>query len=254
MRRTFALFGIFTNVLFAQFRDYDDVIQSMSSSDKESMLSLLLDPRSSASRRNMIRQYLQKRYYFHFLNYGCYCIGDNISKGIPVDAIDSSCRDNFRCYQCIKKDFENCDPLNTQYRFSLVKQNGNSDNLIECTNLPGTCSRAVCECDKQLASDLRDLEDSYDNKWKEELFEDREQRCQIFENPNFMTGGGGGGNNNGEGPTKLDESCCGNYPFRYPYLPNSGKKCCENPNGKSRTYNVATKECCAGKISDIGSC
>merc|ERR1712173_143386 len=45
---------------------------------------------------------------------------------------------------------------------------------------------------------------------------------------------------------KVEKSCCGEYPNRFPYGIENGRRCCGG-----KTYNSGVKECCDSNDSDI---
>ena len=53
---------------------------------------------------------------------------------------------------------ENCDGTTRSYRFKGIIDEVTKQKEIICLNTPGTCKRAICECDKALANDLSQLE------------------------------------------------------------------------------------------------
>ena len=59
------------------------------------------------------------------------------------------------------------------------------------------------------------------------------------------TGGGNGGTSYGGSP-----ACCGEYPNRFAYNDQGGKRgCCG-----AVTYNTYKYQCCANALEDIGTC
>ncbi|XP_078620279.1 uncharacterized protein LOC144887151 [Branchiostoma floridae x Branchiostoma japonicum] len=68
-------------------------------------------------------------------NYGCYCGWGGA--GVPVDNIDTCCRDHDLCYGGVKSP-----KLFTVYSYVAAP------GVVTCNDAPGTNDRAVCECDR----------------------------------------------------------------------------------------------------------
>jgi len=185
---------------------------------------------------------------------GCCCIADkahyfhNGQTGTPVDPIDNSCKRQHQCYECARMDHpnRNCDSSVVQYDYNLLIDDAEPDNhwkkQIQCTdpaekNEKFSCRRAMCECDKRLAEDLRTHFDKWTvNNHKIQGNFDSDAECIKQAN---------GGN---EGPIE----CCGEYPNRFPYSTQAGNRECCSSAGK--TYNPAVNECCQDTIAGIGNC
>lgn len=174
-----------------------------------------------------------------YVYYGCYCFSDaqyelDAGKGRPVDAIDSACKSFHQCYRCVNKDFvqdagqENCDGTTRSYRFKGIIDEVTKQKEIICLNTPGTCKRAICECDKALANDLSQLE----FKWNIM----HHQRWGGFNKKATCEGLGSSRKSRsleGEG----EQKCCGEYPNRFIYT----------SNGK----DGSRRGCCSGKTFDL---
>ncbi|CBY20347.1 unnamed protein product [Oikopleura dioica] len=213
--------------------------------------------------KNMI-VYLQMLPIFgKFCFYGCYCFAagpfkllQNAGSGAPMDAPDSACRRHGRCNLCANRDFgeETCDQF-TPYGFEAKQDPVTGEKYIKCLDKEGTCGRSVCECDVKLAYDLKDLEFSWNvlhhARWagfdaKGSCYAGApEDRMEMDKSPKI-----------GE-PV---ESCCGEYPMRFPFLSDNGRQGWANGSGKFReccagkTFDPALLECCDGQITEIGSC
>jgi len=205
--------------------------------------------------KNMI-VYLQMIPIFgKFCFYGCYCFAkapfnlkDTAGNGKPMDQADNACRKHSRCHTCAQKDFgeDKCDLFRT-YKFSATEDPVTKERHITCLNEPGSCKRSVCECDVQLAYDLRDAEMSWNIL--------HHKRWGKFNQDNCLAHNQGGR----QGAVRSDkfsepvQECCGDYPFRFPYHPDDGmgnvRNCC---NGK--TYNPNILECCNGEVVEYGTC
>ena len=161
----------------------------------------------------------------------------------------------FLCYECAQLDHQGrtCSPDTVQYSYELNSDpsdfNNNWKKSIRCLDEPNSgkggrwsekasCRRAICECDKKLAEDLRE----YFHIWTHENHQmqgDFDPPSQCQKQP---TGGLGQ-----EGPPQ----CCGEYPERFPYKTQNGaRSCCGN-----KTYDSAMYECCPNlEIAAVGSC
>jgi hypothetical protein len=84
------------------------------------------------------------------LYYGCHCLSfsdrpmSNMGRGAPLDEVDSVCLKYKQCLKCASAEFgDSCIPETTTY--------GANVNNEQCGSNPGTCSRKICECDKEFA-------------------------------------------------------------------------------------------------------
>lgn len=190
-----------------------------------------------------------------FCFYGCYCFAkapfnlkDNAGNGKPMDQADNACRKHSRCHTCAGKDFgdDKCDLFRT-YKFSATEDPVTKERHITCLNEPGSCKRAVCECDVQLAYDLRDAEMSWNILHHKRWGKFNQDNCLAHNQ------GGRDGSFRSEKFSEPTQECCGEYPFRFPFHPDDGhgniRNCC---NGK--TYNPNVLECCNGEVVEYGTC
>ena len=82
-----------------------------------------------------------------------------------------------------------------------------------------TCKRALCECDKRLATQLAKLEDTSNSAFHSKYGEFNFQKQCVPQCKNCH---------------KWD-TCCGEYPTRFPFWADQGnRQCC--PDGKVRPY------------------
>lgn len=165
-------------------------------------------------------KYLFERYCF----YGCHCLptlplhDSTAGKGVPQDGIDGICSSLRQCYHCAKADDEeeDCDGTTMSYSYGFIDndKNGKTDD-IECSNKPGTCRWRLCQCDRQFALRLRDVEHQYDQNYA-----GSEDGSTGFNRAGECTAGAGGGG---------EKACCGNYKnnFRLVYNKNSQVCCSE---------------------------
>lgn len=189
-----------------------------------------------------------------YVYYGCYCFTNaqydlDAGHGNAVDEIDKACKSFHHCYSCLKYDFvrdqgqENCDGTSRSYRFRGFIDPVTKVKHIECLNEPGSCKRSICECDKKLAMDLRELEFTWNiyhhQKWGG--FDKSECKIQTRK----------AGYEEGE----VLRKCCGNYPTRYPFIAKAGDgqetACC---NGQTYDPN-GPLECCEDRdLVELGNC
>lgn len=218
------------------------------------------DPRTADPNFRKLKQmkllilWLQPEHRFaRYCYYGCWCLPDadhsdfTPQYGQPVDPIDASCKRMSQCYDCAKRDYGNtCESVDTGYKYELIADEDEPDNhwkkSIRCLNDPKNdkhgCRRSICECDKQLAEDLRENF----THW----FQGHHQTQGDFDTsicePDHNGNGGSGG-----GPLK----CCGNKDGpRFPYRDNGSRKCCGD-----KTYDSNFQECCTGnEVKFTGGC
>merc|ERR1712048_1255960 len=183
-------------------------------------------------------------------NYGCHCFpgGEQLAGGVgvPVDAQDNACRTLSRCHKCIEADHGIS--ANENYRFNLNGGDINCDRNLDIHN--NAAKKDLCECDAQFARDLLAFwDDSAFNNYYW-LFPKQMNKPVNKRDP--------------EHQNKFDyqstciafdvnkaDSCCGSYPFRYPYNSASAVQCCE----ATSLYNSAVAECCpGGAVAKPGEC
>ena len=183
-------------------------------------------------------------------NYGCHCFpaGEQLAGGVgvPVDAQDNACRTLSRCHKCIEADHGIS--ANENYRFNLDGGDINCSRNLDIHN--NAAKKDLCECDAQFARDLLAFwDDSAFNNYYW-LFPKQMNKPVNKRDP--------------EHQNKFDyqstciafdvnkaDSCCGSYPFRYPYNSASAVQCCE----ATSLYNSAVAECCpGGAVAKPGEC
>lgn len=93
-----------------------------------------------------------------FWYYGCHCLmlSDRAmstrGSGKPVDELDSLCKLYKECVHCAKMEFgEDCIPEAVKYNWDV---NPNNNRVRSKGNPPGTCKRALYECDNMYATKL----------------------------------------------------------------------------------------------------
>lgn len=205
--------------------------------------------------------WLQPEYRFaRYCFYGCYCLPEAGHRlytkgyGKPVDEIDNSCKRQTTCYECAQMDHpdKKCDSkkdYNYVLEFDENDPNNHWKKSITCTDegTPGSkssCRRAICECDKRMAEDLREFFDTWnvDHHAEQGSF-NPDVGCTM---PDKCLGGNCE-NGRDSGPL----GCCGSAGNRFPYKTFGGtRSCCGE-----RTFDNTFQTCCDGdKVSAIGSC
>jgi len=104
--------------------------------------------------------------------YGCNCMMmvdersmEKSSFGAPVDDLDKSCKKLKDCYKCVKDEFgSSCTPEKTEYDIFFRGQE------VLIGNRPGTCERALFECDHQYAKSLTTVLSDFNNRYNFFLF------------------------------------------------------------------------------------
>lgn len=188
-----------------------------------------------------------------YLFYGCYCFPDGHNKlfggyGEPIDEVDRVCKAFQTCYRCVGIDFGQEECINAKgYEFQGLYEEDTGFKEIVCKNNGrgegSRCSRAQCECDKQLALQLAEMEITWNPTYqagKYGLF-DRHTTCAASEERSQVEN------------HAIDVKCCGYYPKRTPYAyngPNGIRNCCG-----SKTYDPNILECCPGdELHQLGTC
>lgn len=204
---------------------------------------------------NQMIMYLQEMPSFgKHAYYGCWCFPEGPDEplngyGEPVDDIDKTCKRLSQCYKCASMKYgkENC-PSNTHYEFTGIYDEATRMKTIECLDPEGSCARSLCECDRNLASNLADQQ----NEWEESLHAkwgnfDRENICRIKSSRqgyNYNSGEMLRSRDRSQGNGPALDACCGEEGQRFPF-DSRNRACCGN-----RTYNVFTMKCCAGKVTN----
>lgn len=174
--------------------------------------------------------------------YGCWCLPRggalfDTGRGDPVDMIDQQCYQMSRCESCLQMDFGiSCDPTDKGYTFEGIGGAGSSQTRLSCLDAEGTCARAICECDINLAKNIHEyLESNYTRKYSSK--EDPE-RHTFEENCKPMLR---------DLTKQVPDSCCGEYPNRFPFDSLQGSKsCCAG-----KTFLLDYFNCCDGELKGI---
>ncbi|CAG5102009.1 Oidioi.mRNA.OKI2018_I69.chr1.g100.t1.cds [Oikopleura dioica] len=159
-----------------------------------------------------------------YWNYGCNCFiqgsDDGVivkrGKGTPVDDLDNACKLYRDCLKCAREIHgESCIDDIKNYNVNIDRK--------KCRDRPGTCVRAVCECDAMFAAKHADSLHQFND----------------FFNISSSTSGW---------DPKTD---CAFGKKRGQMIP----KCCNSRAGPASIYNERTKECCSnGLVKPIGQC
>jgi len=192
-------------------------------------------------RKRMINAMAIKNFW-DFEQYGCWCL-EKKGYGPAVDEIDFACFAHSKCWGCAKaENGDSCDGLETAYKWKFVKDSATNVAVdIICLD-SDPCRKSVCECDRKLAIDLRNMESVYDDKFRDQAA--KEAQCPRKTSALARSAA--------SGKDKLD-SCCGDEHYKFPFASNNGRRACCG----SRTYDTQVMECCDNQqsiIKFVGSC
>jgi len=183
-----------------------------------------------------------------YLYYGCYCFPDGHNKlfsgyGDAIDEVDKACRKLQTCYRCVGVDYGQEECINTKgYKFAGVIDKATGKKDIICKNKKQNCGAAQCECDRQLAFQLMEMEITWNpnNQGNKYGMFDRASQCNVQERSATIN-------------HDIETKCCGHYPERSPYAangPNGVRNCCG-----AKTYDPRLLECCPGNVlQSLGTC
>lgn len=214
------------------------------------------------SRKKKLKQVLKMVYYLQadnsaealekYLYYGCYCFPDGSTRlfsgyGEPIDEVDRVCKAFQTCYRCVGIDYGQEECINTRgYAFQGNENKETGQKQLICKDNgkgeASQCSRAQCECDKQLAIELAEMEIAWNpmNQGSKYGMFERQTQCAAQERAAIET-------------DTIEPKCCGYYPKRTPYAyngPNGIRNCCG-----SKTYDPNMLECCPGDVlQSLGTC
>ena len=82
----------------------------------------------------------------YLTDYGCHC-RNNLDRrqeglGSPYGAVDTNCHIWKQCLKCARTLYgDECTAQDIKYNVKL------SEGSYQCQNAPGTCRKAICECD-----------------------------------------------------------------------------------------------------------
>lgn len=212
-------------------------------------LATLIEARSGANkipgsrkggRKRMINS-MAIRDFWDFEHYGCWCI-EKKGYGPAVDEVDFACLAHSKCWGCAKAEHgDECDGLNTPYKWKFIKDSGTSVAVdIKCLD-SDPCRRSVCECDRKLATDLRNMEAAYNPE-----FRNQATKHELCPKPDHSLA------RRFTVSEKLD-SCCGDSVYKFPFASAGGKRACCG----TRTYDTDIMQCCDqdnSLVKYIGTC
>lgn len=249
--------GWFQNFNWTQYIDGDDIAEEFFSRPGKLRAPMTLKERLEYRKFKMLKlmvMYLQQIPLFgKYCYYGCYCFPNvgkdfTVGKGQPIDEVDKKCRDFSNCYKCLGLDYKGNCQATQPYSFEGREDPVTKSKYVVCKNKPGTCRRALCECDKRLAENLSEAEwywsPMYHKNWGGF---DKERMC---------------GKDSGEKSESVNRAsaiksepqyrCCGKYPDRVPFQYKTAygedRRCCEG-----KTYDPNFLACCKNPDSVQGS-
>jgi len=183
------------------------------------------------------------RDFWDFEQYGCWCL-EKKGYGPAVDEIDFACFAHSKCWGCAKAtNGPQCDGLETPYKWKFVKDQSTGVAVdIQCLDTD-PCKKSVCECDRTLAMDLRNMETVYNSKFRDQS--KKQEQCPRKEKSSLARM---------SIPTAdTFDSCCGDDHYKFPFSSAGGDRACCG----TRTYATVYLECCDPATSLIrakGSC
>jgi len=211
---------------------------------------------------------------FNLKNYGCWCQGDQLTKGHGTfqDDFDEICYHKYRGLECLYMDSvdqgDPCDVENVQYGFEthlIVNDGAPAEIEFSCKdeNQATFCSRNKCLIELRAMLEYQQFTQHhyypnievfghvgfFQNRG---TFEPSKFNCEI----------------GGPGFEKIEQECCGDYPFRnYFYHDNvHSKDCCEYEVSSiqqewndqtllvGKAFNTALDVCCGTGVFSAGSC
>ncbi|CAG5110919.1 Oidioi.mRNA.OKI2018_I69.chr2.g5266.t1.cds [Oikopleura dioica] len=159
-----------------------------------------------------------------FQKYGCYCD--------PVDEIDALCKNLWDAYKCLPIDDEEC-ASTASYKWKVGAKGGE----LKCLDREGTCARAVCETDRDFATELAEVAHIWDAKYHMDSGFDREAQC-TGESESFQkmkpTSSPKQIGEESSSDTSVGDSvkCCGTGTFRHSFKTNR-LQCCSDGTTKA---------------------
>jgi len=265
IQRSNAVYEIQNAVSFDEFQRAKKPGLGFGNINKGSSVSAFGIEVATANRVNQIMKmtmFLQETPSFDkFYRYGCWCFVKGVESvlgghGEPVDEIDRVCQRFHKCISCVNLDHVDC-PDWAPYTFKTNKSRASGEKNIVCKNKRGTCRRHHCECDRKMAMDLVALESQHSPYFSHAngAF-DTEKFCAAKTKNDKSTSKAKTEQAKMEfssGVSRNEESCCGEYPERFPFRLFQGgnlRKCCGN-----RTYDPRRLACCRGdELKPLGTC
>lgn len=194
--------------------------------------------------KHMIMYFQDVPMFGKFGYYGCWCFPDGPQDlqsgfGEPVDDIDRTCKRLSQCYRCSQMAHgkEKCN-VTTEYTFQGLEDEVTGQRYVNCLDAENSCARSLCECDKQLAGKIAELE----GEWEEEYHAkwgkfNREQTCRA--GSSYIWGNQRSYSGSRNSNTQPD-ACCGFQGDRFPYYTDKGKRSCCG----GKTFNAEVMKCC----------
>lgn len=180
--------------------------------------------------------------------YGCHCFPNGSKaaggQGAAVDGLDSVCKRLYKCHKCIQLTWgpDAVDVNDGRYTWGL-----DGDGSLNCDkNSNNPARRALCECDRAFAGQMKNIWDdaSYNTYYWLNNKHARQNPETVFSYDDTCVA-------NGQGTGAAADVCCGeDFPNMEPY-DSTNRGCCAS----STVFNLITQECCTdGTINSIGSC
>lgn len=184
-----------------------------------------------------------------YMSYGCHCnVGGAKGRGGAVDEIDEACRANTQCRACTEIDWSSCPPQSAYFVNGWASNN--VDGIV-CVDQENSCSRALCECDLELVRSIVNNSKKWRRNRHQKYGFDTAEECDATTAGASALSARGLNRAPSNAPI-VPDSCCGNYPSRFPYSSNAFRACCA---GSGRIYNTLTHDCCpSGDVMGIGAC
>ena len=171
--------------------------------------------------------------------YGCFCnFGENwkSSHGKPVNEIDKVCQNLYNCYKCaiIDSEEENskdtCDPNTQKYKVPIIKNVHQQGTYAACSamNNRNNCKIRTCCCDLNFAKEILEYfftGETIDPDIKHSNGFSMIDNCPVCQGKFCQAG---------------SKKCCGEYPKRFPYNTQDGRRAC----CWKKTYNTNRLQCC----------
>jgi len=148
----------------------------------------------------------------YLTDYGCHC-RNNLDRrqqglGNPYGAVDTECHMWKQCLKCAVSLYgDECTAQDIKYNSNFV------DGGYQCQNAPGTCRKAICECDLAFAQHMGREAKEWDIKyWAMDM-----GGFQHFNTTQCVQPIGG----------NYKARCCGNILTDYLTMYNANKQCCD---------------------------
>merc|ERR1712012_916143 len=105
-------------------------------------------------------------------------------------------------------------PWYKPYKMTAMVDTETGEKHLVCKDKAGYCKNALCECDAQLARDMAENKEEYNEDFHSRYGGfNREDECRS----NSHGGNGGSGGNGYKNEAREEQVCCGEFPLRFPY-------------------------------------